>query len=310
MKLLPSFFVVTLLAVAMTSCASDSTPHVRRGARPDASTQRVPNPTPPRAAMSSGDTTSGSGTAPDRGVAMVDRPATADRWTPSPGAPWQLQLTGRIDTSVDAAIFDIDGFDTPASTVAELHERGRRVVCYFSAGTFENWRPDANSFPDVVLGSNLDEWPGERWLDIRRVDLLEPIMARRMDMCVEKGFDAVDPDNVDGYANRSGFPLTADDQLRYNRMLARLAHERGLSIGLKNDLDQVADLVDDYDFAVNEQCMEYNECSMLDPFVKAGKAVLHVEYNVDVQRLCNSGPRPGFSSIRKNLDLGPRRESC
>ncbi len=77
-------------------------------------------------------------------------------------------------------------------------------------------------------------------------------MAARFDMCRDKGFDAVEADLVDGYARDSGFPLTAADQLTYNRMLADLAHERGLSIGLKNDLDQVADLVDHFDFAINE----------------------------------------------------------
>jgi hypothetical protein len=104
-----------------------------------------------------------------------------------------------------------------------------------------------------VIGKGLDEWPGERWLD----------------MCRTKGFDAVEPGNVDGYANESGFPLTADVQLRYNRMLARLAHERGLGVALKNDLVQVENLVVDFDFAVNEECVAYDECQELMPFITA-----------------------------------------
>lgn len=231
-------------------------------------------------------------------------------WSPTPGVKWQLQLTGEIDASVDAEVFDVDGFDVPASTVAELQADGRRVICYFSAGTFEDWRPDSAEFPSAVLGAPLDEWPGERWLDIRQLDALRPIMAARLDMCRAKNFDAVDPDNMDGYANHSGFSISSQDQLRYNRMIADLAHERGLGVGLKNDLEQVADLVDDFDFAVNEQCAEYGECEMLDPFVAAGKAVLHVEYNLDRSEFCSSVPRPGFSSIRKRLELGPWLEPC
>lgn len=86
-------------------------------------------------------------------------------------------------------------------------------------------------------------WEGERWLDVRRLAELEPLIGKRFDMCREKGFDAVEPDNMDGYRNKSGFPLTAEDQLKYNRLIAKLAHDRGLSVGLKNDLDQIPQLV-------------------------------------------------------------------
>src|SRR5262249_7524684 len=150
-------------------------------------------------------------------------------------------------------------FDNDASVVAALHTRGRHAVCYISAGTWENWRPDASLFPASVKGAT-NGWPGERWLDIRRLDVLGPIMDARMDHCKAKGFDAVEPDNVDGYANTSGFPLTYQDQLRYNQYLATSAHARGLSVGLKNDLGQVQDLLPYFDWALNEQCFEYNEC--------------------------------------------------
>jgi hypothetical protein len=84
-----------------------------------------------------------------------------------------------------------------------------------------------------VLGSGLEDWPGEKWLDVRQIDTLAPIMRSRLDLCKSKGFDAVEADHVDGYSNSSGFPLSAEDQLRYNRFLASKAHARGLSIGLK-----------------------------------------------------------------------------
>ncbi len=209
---------------------------------------------------------------------------------------------------MDAAVYNIDGFDTSASTVASLHAQGRRVICYFSAGSWEEWRPDAATFPAEVLGRS-NGWPGERWLDIRRLDILAPIMGARLDMCKSKGFDAVDADNVDGYTNATGFPLTAADQLRFNRWLAQAAHARGLSIGLKNDLDQVGDLVADFDFAVSEQCMEYDECDLLLPFVQANKAVFHIEYNLDASVFCPKRPT-GFSSMQKRLELDAWRVVC
>jgi hypothetical protein len=231
-------------------------------------------------------------------------------WMPTVGTQWQWQLHGDIDTAVDVPVYDVDLFEVDQAVVEELHAAGRKVICYLSAGSQEDWRSDADRFPAAVIGKDLDDWPGERWLDVRQVDVLEPIMATRMDTCREKGFDAVEPDNVDGYANESGFPLTADDQLRYNRMLARLAHERGLGVALKNDLGQIEDLAADFDFAVNEECAAYDECQELTPFIHAGKAVLHVEYLLPLSEFCPVTKPLSFSSMRKPLDLTAPREPC
>ena len=231
-------------------------------------------------------------------------------WRPAPHTTWQWQLTGRIDLSVRARMFDIDLFDTPARTVARLHRRGRRAVCYLSAGSFERGRPDAAAFPAAVLGRPLEGYPDERWLDVRRLDVLAPIMERRLDLCRSKGFDGVEADNVDGYANSSGFPLTGADQLAYNRFLARAAHARGLSIGLKNDLDQVAALAPAFDFAVNEECAAYGECGSLKPFIAAGKPVFHAEYDVATTAFCPTTTKLKFSSIRKRLSLNAWRQPC
>ncbi|MFI5817859.1 endo alpha-1,4 polygalactosaminidase [Streptomyces rishiriensis] len=236
-------------------------------------------------------------------------PSDGAWWRPRPGVEWQWQLSGRLDTSVDVPVYDIDGFDHDAATVAGLHHDGRRVVCYLSTGAWEDWRPDAKKFPAAVIGES-NGWKGERWLDIRRTDVLEPLLAARLDMCRDKGFDAVEPDNMDGYRNTTGFPVEAADQLRYNRLVARLAHERGLSVGLKNDLDQIPALVGDFDFAVNEQCAQYGECAELTPFVEAGKAVFHVEYELPTSAFCADSRRLKLSSLLKKYELGAWREAC
>ncbi|MFC8292276.1 endo alpha-1,4 polygalactosaminidase [Streptomyces sp. NPDC057242] len=245
-------------------------------------------------------------TAPDP---APDAKRAQERWRPKPGLAWQWQLSGRLDPTVDVPVYDIDGFDHPASAVKDLHARGRKVICYLSTGAWEDFRPDAGRFPEAVLGGG-NGWKGERWLDVRRTDVLGPLMAERLDMCRDKGFDAVEPDNMDGYKNRTGFPLTAADQLRYNRLIARLAHERGLAVGLKNDLDQIPELLPDFDFAVNEQCAEYEECDRLTPFVKAGKAVFHVEYELTTARFCPQSRRLGLSSMLKKYELGVWRRPC
>lgn len=192
--------------------------------------------------------------------------------------------------------------------MSSLHSRGRKAICYLSAGSWEDWRPDADRFPSAVLG-NSNGWPGERWLDIRRLDVLGPIMEARLDLCKSNGFDAVEPDNVDGYTNGTGFPLTGGDQLRYNRFLADAAHARGLSVGLKNDLEQVEALLPSFDWALNEECFRCRECSLLMPFIDAGKAVFHVEYGSD-DSFCSQTKAMGFFSQRKRPSLDAWRSVC
>jgi hypothetical protein len=242
------------------------------------------------------------------GQQPAGRPAPPP-WVPAPGTPWQWQLTTPVDLTVDVPIYDIDGFENSAAVVRALHDRGRRVICYVNVGAAESYRPDFRRFPAHVLGRP-NGWPGERWLDIRRVDVLGPIMARRFDMCRAKGFDAIEPDLVEGYAEPTGFPLTAADQLAYNRFIAGLAHDRGLSVGLKNDLGQVGELAREFDFAINEECVKFSECRALAPFVEAGKAVLHVEYEQPAAAFCGRTVALGLSSMRKHPALGPWRQPC
>ena len=230
-------------------------------------------------------------------------------WKPLPGATWQWQLTGALDLSFDVEIYDIDLFDAPAEAVRELQSRGKRVICYTSLGAWEDWRPDAADFPAEVIGKT-NGWEGERWLDIRRIDLLAPVIEARMDLCKAKGFDALEPDNITGANNDTGFPLTGEDQLRFNRYLAKVAHDRGLSIGLKNDNNQIPELVGDFDWALNEECFQYDECEDLLPFVEAGKAVFHVECEVGTAAFCPTTQALGFSSLKKNLDLDAPLEAC
>jgi hypothetical protein len=237
-------------------------------------------------------------------------PSTGDWWQPVPGTTWQWQLTGEIDTSYEVEMYDIDLFEVPQETIQQLQEDGRVVICYFSAGTWEEWREDASDFPEEVVGKTMEEWEDERWLDVRAIDSLAPIMEARLDLAVEKGCDGVEPDNVDGYSNRTGFPLSAEDQLAFNRWLAEEAHARGLSVGLKNDLDQVKELVSVFDWALNEQCFEYDECEMLMPFIEQGKAVFGVEYELETDEFCEQANLMRLSWMRKDWDLDSWTEAC
>lgn len=224
-------------------------------------------------------------------------------WQPRPGTTWQWQLTGDLNTSYAVEMYDIDLFDTPEKTIASLHDAGHIVICYFSAGSFEEWRPDATDFPGDILGNPLDDWPGEVWMDISNLAVLAPIMEARLDLAAVKDCDGVEPDNVDGYSNDTGFDLTYDDQLTYNRWLAEQAHSRGLSIGLKNDPEQVEDLVDDFDWSLVEECFAFEECDAYYPFIEAGKAVFAVSYEFSPDDVCPAVTSLNFSWLFKSWDL-------
>lgn len=219
-------------------------------------------------------------------------PITDGNWyRPGVATTWQWQLLGTVNTAYSVDVYDIDLFDVSADAIASLQATGKRVICYFSAGSFEDFRSDANRFPQEVLGNTLEGFADERWLDIRSSIVLD-IMSERLDIAVQKGCDGVEPDNVDGYVNNSGFDLTAADQLAFNRRIANAAHERGLAVALKNDLDQILDLIAYFDLSVNEQCHEFDECSLLQPFVTAGKAVFNAEY--DGQFVSDAAVRDGM----------------
>ena len=244
-----------------------------------------------------------------------DAPST--RWTPAIGDTWQWQLSGSVNTGYDARVYDIDLFDTPPSTIQQIQAQGRRVVCYFSAGSSENWRPDFGRFASSDMGRPLDGWAGERWLDTRSGNV-RAIMQARLDLAVSKGCDGVEPDNMDAYSNASGLPLDAGTQLDYNRFIAREARARGLAVGLKNDVEQLADLAPHFDFAVNEQCHEYGECAGYAAFTGAGKPVFNAEYNArwvgnanERERLCQASRAAGLRTLVLPMDLDDQfRFSC
>ncbi len=234
-------------------------------------------------------------------------------WVPPANATWQWNLAEPIEPTVDAEIYDIDLFENEASVVTALHALGRHVVCYMDAGSWEEWRPDAGEFPASVLGNTYAGFPNERWLDIRQLSILEPIMTKRLELCKAKGFDGVEADNVEGFDNNNaGFPLTAEEQLTYNEWLASEAHSLGLSIALKNDVTQTKELEPYFDWDLTEECAGRKECALVKPFTEAHKAVWSVEYKKKLtqSQLCEEGNKEGFMAVEKNVELDAWNAPC
>lgn len=225
-------------------------------------------------------------------------------------APWQWQLEGRVDTTVSAPIYDLDGDGAPAAAIARLERRGVQTVCYVDVGSWEDFRADAGRFPRRLRGRAYEGFDNERWLDIRAIDALAPLLRARFETCRRKGFDAVEPDNLEGYRNRTGFPLTAADQLRFNRWVADEVHSRGMAVALKNDGAQAAALEPAFDFAIVESCFTYGECDPYRVFTRGGKAVLVAEYRRITPRTCARARVLRFSLIEKRLALTRFRRTC
>jgi hypothetical protein len=261
-------------------------------------------------------------TAPGGSAAEVPKPPKQvdcpTCWHPAVTTTWNWVLADVPKPPYrQAEMYDVDGFEAKQADVDALHTSGIRVVCYLSAGTYEKYRPDADRFPEALLGRK-NGWPGERWLDIRELQnqhsVLRSIMDDRLDMCQAKGFDMVELDNVDGYTNNTGFPLTGADQLFFNATLANDAHERGMSVLQKNDNEQIPKLLAYFDGALNEQCNQYHECTTeqngrfgLDQYVDAGKPVFQAEYPLKTSRFCPADNANDFNGVRFDLHLDDTR---
>jgi hypothetical protein len=230
-------------------------------------------------------------------------------WIPGVGDSIQIQYDGKLDLGVKADIYDLDMFDTHPSVVSKLHGMGRKVLCYIDVGTWEKWRPDAKDFPKSVLGHKDGHWAGERWLDIRQTNILEPIMGARFQLCKKKGFDGVDPDNIDGYQNKTGFPLTAAEQLTYDEWVADEAHSLDLAVDQKNDPAQLKPLDTHFDFAVDEQCFQQGWCDKLVPYTNENRLVVDIEYTNQMSeqrflaKACPSDKGYSITGILKKLEL-------
>lgn len=247
------------------------------------------------------------------------QPLVAGDWPRyTPQTTWNWQLSGELDLDNNADVYVVDMFaQLEGDSISRLKESGRNVICYFSAGTFEFWRPDAPLFAALELGSPHVGFADENWLDITQT-LVMRLMANRMDIAAKLGCNGVELDNVDGWVNDTGFTFGQTEQLKYNKVLANEAHKRGLSVALKNNVEMIPELVDYFDLVINEECFQYNECDGYRLMIDNGKPVFNAEYTqihiddpVERASLCAISRSYGFQTLILPLELdGSFRFSC
>ena len=189
-----------------------------------------------------------------------------------------------------------------------------RAICYIDAGGAESFRPDFpayQAFNDncggCLFGRPIGGFRNEFWLNInndrgQRTFILGQIGAR-LDRCVADRFDGVEMDVVDAWSNRTGLTITPDTQLLFNTALANLAHSKGLTVALKNDVEQIPDLAPYFDYAINEQCQQYLECGNYTTYFAPTKAVFQVEYKLSTSKFCPPANAANRNAIVKTFDL-------
>ena len=232
---------------------------------------------------------------------------------PPGGGPCALPDVFDIDLWVDPALTDGEAVVNSAA-VAAIHAAGKRAICYVQAGTAERFRPDYAemvAFDAACSGCLIGKpfsavFPDEFWVNVTdaqgQAEFMLGIVAARVALCDAAGFDGVEFDVVDAYAQGAevtGFELTYEAQLAYDQELANLAHRHGLTAALKNDLGQLAALLPYFDYAVNEQCHQFDECGDYAAWIAAGKAVFSVEYRIGRRRFCAAANAAGFGAIQK-----------
>ena len=241
---------------------------------------------------------------------------TGIKLPPSGKLIWDYQIGAGDGASISlpngANLIDVDGFTTSATRVAQLKAQGAYTLCYIDAGSYEPGRPDSASYPSYLKLQQDPNWPAEYFLDVTDVfkpnSILATILRNRFQMCKDKGFDALDPDNLQNDENVSGGKITTQQQIDFNGWVADEAHKIGLAAFQKNGPDKILlkdrtglMMVEKFDGIVNEECQQFGECSSLNEYVNRGKPALNIEYIINPD--CTLSDQLNINTIRRDLGL-------
>ena len=275
------------------------------------------------------------------GLQSSTRAQASSWWTPPLGnQPWQWELShplrlsnardmGTNDRLPDGAhapnpvIYDIDGIINPKSTVTALHAEGKHVVCYIEVGAAGDYYSASDegistTYYDQLrsageFGKKVPGYP-EYYLNIQSpgtVSIIESMIAKQ---CAAKGFDAVETDIDEEYADLdTGFAFTRATEEAYMTTLADYMHGLGLGWWIKNPDDTgdhyATDMFPLADAVLTEQCNQYSTCGALSAYV-GHKAVFNAEYRDKTSKFCAQDDRLGFNGAKFNVSLTGTRKPC
>lgn len=241
----------------------------------------------------------GTGQRPSRDVPVTP---------PAAGARFDYQIGGGYPPAKGVSVVSRDRSDRPAPGVYS--------VCYVNAfqaqpGASPWWR---RHHPELLLRDRrgapvVDEEWDEVLFDVStaaRRSALAAVVGRWIGDCAARGFQAVEPDNLDSFDRSQGL-LTPDQNAAYARLLVTRAHAAGLAVAQKNTAELLPRHADvGFDFAVAEECGEFAECG--DYAVAYADRVLVVAYTAaDFGRTCRRW-RDRLSVVLRDRDVVPAGE--
>lgn len=180
---------------------------------------------------------------------------------PMPGAGFDYQLGGEYQPPEGS---DVVVRQRDAKPAADAYS-----ICYVNAFQTEA-DPDGpdgvDAWPEGTVWDDVEDpdWPGEHPIDIgsrRNRELAVEFVGTRFEECAERGFSAVELDNLDTFTRYPGAPFGRQDVIAYATLLVDEAARLGLAVGQKNTvelLDAASGI--GFSFAIVENCGEYDEC--------------------------------------------------
>lgn len=235
-------------------------------------------------------------------------------WHPRVGMSWIEPDFYTFNVSdVDVDVYALDAELVNAEAVEAVLDARRHLLCHVPAGMWEVYRNDSVDAPMELLGN--DRMNGsdffQVWMDIRN-ESIKPWVRNRIQVAADKGCHGVIFLHVDGYQQDTGFPITAQDQIAFNKWLAGEAHKLGMAAGMANAIELSKYLVDDFDFFVTARCRTYGNCNLASAWIDAGKPVFGVEYRIfeSARTFCPEMNKLKFSWIQISLQGIPGFVNC
>ncbi|MEZ4608187.1 MAG: hypothetical protein R2865_15695 [Deinococcales bacterium] len=88
-------------------------------------------------------------------------------------------------------------------------------------------RPDSDRFPEYIKGTALVDFPRERWLDIRQLNVIMPIIWSRLDLAKQRAVTLLSLIMWMPISTiRLSLQQLPDQQLNYNKLIAQEARMR------------------------------------------------------------------------------------
>jgi hypothetical protein len=297
-----------------------------------------PAKTPPACSTAAGLKTLGmSGT-----LIVGNPPKSGGWWKPTGDLPWQWVLspndsTNTFDvnsaedmgtgdklpngsTAPNPVVYDIDGIENPASTVAALHTKHDHVICYMEVGTAGNYGGTYTTYYNELksagdLGNTLQGYSSENFININAPSAVAIVESIIKNQCAAKKFNGVETDLDETFNNNegdTGFTITEANEESYMTTLAHYMHSLGLAWIIKNP-DDIGDasyadaMYPLADAVLTEQCNQYSTCGFLSEY-QGHKAIFNAEYSIPTSQFCSYDQSHGINGVLydQNLDGGTR----